>query len=96
MSAENPSIWGKKSDSNNQADLIGWQDEQGHRHKGVPPQNLQDVDGLIINVFPKNDPERSKIFTVYKVNRIPDLDRWLRLITITAGYYGLSLEYDVE
>lgn len=99
MSLENPNVWGHKSDGRHTADLIGWDDESGNRHPGQPKAGNRDVDGLIIRVTDTQDPERTKVFTVYKGagNRNPDIKEWLRRIHNAARQlYMFDLSYDVE
>lgn len=96
MSLDDPNIWGEKSDGRYSADLIGWRDEQAHTHAEIPEQENRDIDGLIIRVTDTHDPERVKVFTVYKASQHPGIKDWLRLITIIASYYGLDLSYDLE
>lgn len=99
MSLENPNIWGHKSTGKFTADLIGWDDETGRRHPGTPEQGNRDVDGLIIRVTDPKDPERGKVFTIYKSagTRNPDVNTWLRWIVDSARrLYVFDLSYDLE
>lgn len=101
MSLEHPNVWGHTTTGRYTADLIGWDDESGHRHPGTPEKNDSSVDGLIVRVTDSQDPERSRVFTVYKGagNRNPTPEQWLkRLIdaSIRTGSVPGALEYDLS
>lgn len=89
--------WLPESDSDFNAKIAGWIDEQGNRHLNVPRFGDPNVDALIVYVAPKDDEEAGFYMTVPKVSRVPDMDEWLRLVRIASrDSTGVLLEYELD
>lgn len=95
-----PTGWGREITQgltgDNTANIIGWIDNEGHKHATQPSMNSRNVEGLIVEYGRKSDPDDSIIRSVFKMSRTPNVDEWRRLIRIRAHRYQFHLEYEYD